>query len=156
MMRKPLNNTLLVIHGPNLNLLGSREVNLYGSSTLGEIDGILKDKAASSGLTLETFQSNIEGEIINKIHFAHAKQVDFIIINPAGLTHTSIILRDAFLAVKIPFIEVHLSNIFKREEFRHQSFLSDIALGVICGLQSKSYESALDYAIHYLTNQSSI
>ena len=139
--------TILVLHGPNLNLLGSREPDVYGSTTLADINRDLAALAKDSGHHLQVLQSNAEYELINRIHDARKEGVDFIIFNPAGLTHTSVALRDALLAVAIPFVEVHLSNIFSREEFRHHSYFSDIAKGVISGLGAQGYELALQFAI---------
>ncbi len=141
---------LLVLHGPNLNLLGSREPEVYGHLTLSEIDQRLQRRAESLGAAVETFQSNHEGVLIDRVHRAKAESIDFIVINPAGLTHTSVALRDALVGVDIPFIEVHLSNIHRREAFRHQSFLSSQALGVICGLGWQSYLFALEFALDTL------
>ncbi|UUM22325.1 type II 3-dehydroquinate dehydratase [Mycoavidus sp. SF9855] len=141
---------LLVLHGPNLNLLGSREPEVYGHLTLSEIDQRLQHRAESLGAAVETFQSNHEGVLIDRVHRAKAEGIDFIVINPAGLTHTSVALRDALVGVDIPFIEVHLSNIHRREAFRHQSFLSSQALGVICGLGWQSYLFALEFALDTL------
>lgn len=138
---------ILVIHGPNLNLLGSREPEVYGSDTLASIDQELAEMAAKHSVTLETFQSNIEGEIVNSIHQAATNQIQFVIINPAAFTHTSVAIRDAFLATDLPFIEVHLSNVFAREEFRSHSYLSDIAKGVISGFGKSSYLLAFEAAI---------
>ena len=140
---------VLVLHGPNLNLLGSREPHIYGGETLKEVDGRLASQAAIAGIGLETFQSNSESELIDRVHNARSSGVDFIVINPGGLTHTSVALRDALAAVRIPFIEVHLSNIHAREPFRHKSYFSDLAVGTICGLGSKGYEYALTYAMAY-------
>jgi 3-dehydroquinate dehydratase-2 len=137
----------LVIHGPNLNLLGGREPEVYGSTTLDEINGSLQVLAHEAGVKLSSFQSNGEGELINRIHEAIDNGIDFIIINPAAYTHTSIALRDALAATGLPFIEVHLSNIFARESFRRKSYFSDLALGVISGLGAKGYELALKYAL---------
>ena len=137
---------ILVIHGPNLNLLGTREPDVYGAQTLAEIDQDLASMAAAKGLELQTFQSNHEGEIVDRIQQAAADAVQFIIINPAAYTHSSIAIRDAFLATQIPFIEVHLSNVHAREGFRRQSRLSDIASGVICGFGSNSYRLAFEAA----------
>jgi 3-dehydroquinate dehydratase II len=137
---------LLVLHGPNLNLLGTREPEVYGRDTLADINGRLEHRAKTLGLALAAFQSNHEGALIDRIHAAKAEQVDFIIINPGAFTHTSIALRDALLAVAIPFIEVHLSNVHARESFRQHSYLSDKAVGVICGLGAKGYEFALEAA----------
>jgi len=138
---------ILVLHGPNLNLLGVREPEHYGSDTLDAIDQRLTAHAKAAGVALASFQSNIEGDLVNRIQQAQREGVDFIIINPAAFTHTSIAMRDALAAVKIPFIEVHLSNVFAREEFRHRSYFSDLAIGTISGLGSKGYELALEYAL---------
>ena len=137
---------VLVIHGPNLNLLGTREPEVYGSVTMEEIDQGLKTKASSSDIELETFQSNAEHEIVSKLQDS-MNNVNYIIINPGALTHTSIAIRDALLGIGIPFYEVHISNIFSREEFRHKSYFSDIASGVICGLGTQGYELALNHII---------
>lgn len=141
----PLN--LLLLNGPNLNLLGRREPSRYGTSTLAEIDSRLQALATRSGARLETFQSNAEHELVERIHRAGDDGTRFILINPGAFTHSSIALRDALLAVDIPFIEVHLSNIFARESFRHHSYLSDVAAGVICGLGPQGYELALQAAL---------
>ncbi len=134
---------LLVLHGPNLNLLGTREPDKYGRTTLAEIDARLQHIAGGAGCHLESFQSNAEHALIERVHAAEKDGVDFIIINPAAYTHTSVALRDALLAVSIPFIEVHLSNVYKREPFRRHSYFSDIAIGVISGLGAQGYELAL-------------
>ncbi|WP_369601078.1 type II 3-dehydroquinate dehydratase [Hahella sp. SMD15-11] len=144
--------TLLVLHGPNLNLLGTREPDKYGTETLESINQRLIERARAAGHHLLTMQSNAEHELIERIHDARNEQVDFIIINPAAFTHTSVALRDALLAVQIPFIEVHLSNIHAREAFRHHSWFSDIAVGVICGLGAQGYELALEAALRRLAN----
>jgi len=133
---------VLVVHGPNLNLLGIREPEVYGNATLAGIDAELGELAGELDVELECFQSNQEGDIVDRIQEAMGK-VDAILINPAGLTHTSVTLRDALLATGIPFIEVHLSNIHAREEFRHRSLLADAAVGVICGFGSSSYTLGL-------------
>jgi len=138
---------VLVLHGPNLNLLGTREPAVYGSATLPDIEHELTQIAASAGGRLESFQSNHEGALIERVHAARADGTDFILINPAGLTHTSVALRDALAAVGIPFVEVHLSNIHRREPFRHHSFFSDLAEGVVCGLGAQGYALALRYAL---------
>lgn len=138
---------ILVLHGPNLNLLGIREPEHYGAATLAAIDQRLATCAKRASVALASFQSNVEGELVNRIQQAQRDGVDFIIINPAAFTHTSIAMRDALAAVKIPFIEVHLSNVFAREEFRHRSYFTDLAIGMISGLGSKGYELALDYAL---------
>ena len=141
---------ILVLNGPNLNLLGTREPEHYGVATLQEILGDLQKQADSQGIKLDTFQSNAEHELIGKVQDASSQDIDFIIINPAALTHTSVGLRDALQAVGIPFIEVHLSNIHSREAFRKESFFSDIAVGVISGLGPVGYELALRAAVKYL------
>ena len=137
---------ILVIHGPNLNLLGTREPEVYGTDTLDDINGRLKLQVEQKGLEFEAFQSNAEHEIIDKVHSARGA-VSFIVINPGAYTHTSIALRDAFLGVSIPFIEIHLSNVHSREEFRQFSYLSDIAVGVITGLGASGYEMAVQSAV---------
>ena len=146
---------ILVIHGPNLNMLGSREPQIYGSDTLDEIDLSLAQAARRNGIELKSFQSNIEGEIVGCIQQAIDNQFRFIIINPAAYTHTSIAIRDAFLATGIPFIEVHLSNVHAREQFRQHSYLSDIAVGVICGFGKNSYLLALEAAITHCNQSNS-
>jgi 3-dehydroquinate dehydratase-2 len=138
---------ILVIHGPNLNLLGQREPAVYGADTLQSINRELSDLAQDSGASLAVFQSNHEGQIVERIHQTVTDGSDFVIINPAAFTHTSIAIRDAFLACRTPFIEVHLSNVYAREAFRHKSFLSDIAVGVISGLGKDSYLLALHAAV---------
>jgi len=138
---------VLVVHGPNLNLLGTREPGVYGSVTLDEIDTELRDIAAKAGASLQTFQSNHEGVLIDRVQAARTDGTQFIIINPAALTHTSVGLRDALAAVALPFVEVHLSNVHKREPFRHRSYFSDLAEGVICGLGAAGYRFALDFAL---------
>lgn len=143
-------STILVLHGPNLNLLGTREPEQYGNTTLADINQQLDEIAAQHNCSLDSLQSNAEAELVDRIHAARG-QIDFIIINPAALTHTSVALRDALLGVEIPFIEVHLSNIHARESFRHQSYLSDIAVGVISGLGAQGYSLALTAAISKLS-----
>jgi 3-dehydroquinate dehydratase-2 len=138
---------ILVINGPNLNLLGKREPETYGSTTLADINDCLKQSCDEIDCSIDFFQSNHEGEIVDKIQQTNAK---FIIINPAAYTHTSIAIRDALLAINIPFIEIHLSNIYNREEFRTRSLLSDIAYGVIYGFGANSYKLALIEAINYI------
>ena len=142
--------TILVLHGPNLNLLGSREPDTYGRLTLEQINQALHRQAGERGHHLQALQSNAEYELIDRIQAARSEGVDFIIINPAAFTHTSIALRDALLAVAIPFIEVHLSNVHRREAFRHHSYFSDIAEGVIVGLGADGYRLALDAALSRL------
>ena len=138
---------ILILHGPNLNLLGIREPEVYGRVTLDEINRSLSKLAENAGIFLENFQSNAEADLIGRIQRTISDETDFIIINPAAYTHTSVALRDALAAVKLPFIEVHLSNIFARETFRRESYFSDLALGVISGLGPKGYELALEYAL---------
>ena len=141
---------LLLINGPNLNLLGTREPDVYGNTDLKEVERSLKETATKLNHTLECFQSNAEHELVDKIHEAKKTGVDFILINPGAFTHTSIALRDAMLGTQIPFIEVHLSNVFSREEFRKSSYLSDIAVAVVSGLGDYGYELALMGAERYL------
>jgi 3-dehydroquinate dehydratase II len=143
--------TIWVLHGPNLNLLGQREPDHYGRLTLDAINDRLADLARANGLDLQAFQSNAEHELVAHIQAASNQKVDFIVINPAAYTHTSIALRDALLGVDIPFIEVHLSNVYRREAFRHRSYLSDIAVGVITGLGPIGYELALQAAIAWMS-----
>ena len=135
--------SLLVIHGPNLNLLGTREPDVYGVETLEDINQTLSAQAADAGHSLSAVQSNAEFELIQHIHDAKKQGVAYIIINPGAFTHTSVALRDALLGVEIPFVEVHLSNVHAREAFRHHSYFSDIAEGVICGFGANSYQLAL-------------
>ncbi len=142
--------SVLVIHGPNLNLLGTREPAHYGSNTLADINNQLAEQATQAGITLDTFQSNSESELIEKIHTLVEQKTDYLIINPAAFTHTSVALRDAISGVKVPFIEVHLSNVYAREQFRHHSYFSDIAVGVISGLGAQGYFLALQFAISKL------
>ena len=138
---------LLLLNGPNLNLLGTREPEVYGTTTLADIEQAAVAQAQAVGAALASFQSNHEGALIDRIHAARDEGVDFIVINPGGLTHTSVALRDALAAVAIPFVEVHISNIHQRESFRHHSFLSGIARGVICGLGTDGYRFAIDFAV---------
>jgi 3-dehydroquinate dehydratase-2 len=138
---------VLVIHGPNLNLLGTREPKVYGKETLAEISQRLAAAARARGVEVLSFQSNVEGELIGRIHQARTEGVDFIVINPAGYTHTSVALRDALTGVAIPFIEVHLSNVHAREPFRHHSYFTAVAVGMVCGLGSRGYDFALAYAL---------
>lgn len=142
--------TILVLHGPNLNMLGSREPEVYGSETLADINARLNYTCIEAGHHLQHLQSNAEYELIERIHDARNEGVNFILFNPAALTHTSIALRDAMLAADIPFIEVHISNVHKREAFRHKSYFSDIALGTITGLGSQGYDLALQAALHLI------
>ncbi len=142
--------TILVIHGPNLNLLGEREPDIYGATTLNDINTQLEQAAQVRGHHLLTMQSNAEYELVERVQDARHEGVNFIIVNPAAFTHTSVALRDALAAVAIPFIEVHLSNVHAREEFRHQSYFSDLAQGVICGLGAQGYDLALQSAMTQL------
>ena len=144
-----MNPNILLLNGPNLNLLGTREPQLYGGDTLPAIEARMQKLAFDAGATLAVFQSNAESDLVNRIQQAAREHVDFIIINPAAYTHTSVAMRDALAAVGIPFIEVHLSNVFAREAFRHRSYFSDIAVGIISGLGAKGYELALAYALHH-------
>ena len=145
-----MSKRILLLNGPNLNLLGTREPEVYGSETLAEIEARLIDTADARGALVTCIQSNAEHELVDAVHQAKLLDVGFIVINPGAFTHTSIALRDALLGVAIPFIEVHLSNVHAREEFRHHSYLSDVAVGVIAGLGSKGYDFALDYALSEL------
>ncbi len=141
---------ILVVHGPNLNLLGTREPQIYGSLTLTDINQRLESLARTQGVRVDFFQSNHEGELVERVQAARLDGTEFIVINPAAYTHTSVALRDAFAAVNLPFIEVHLSNVHGREPFRRHSYLSDLAVGVIAGLGVSGYEAALRYAIDYI------
>jgi 3-dehydroquinate dehydratase-2 len=141
---------LLLLNGPNLGLLGTREPGIYGTTTLTAIEDALKNRARSLGHELVAFQSDAEAELIRRVHVARDNQTALILFNPAAFTHTSIALRDALLAVRIPFIELHLSNVAAREEFRQRSFFADIAIGTIAGFGVASYDLALDAATHYL------
>ena len=141
---------LLVLHGPNLNLLGSREPEVYGRDTLADVDARLAQQARVAGHELESFQSNAEHALVERVQQARSEGVDWILINPAAFTHTSIALRDALAAVAIPFIEVHLSNVHAREPFRRHSYLSDLAVGVVCGFGADSYTLALQAALRRL------
>lgn len=139
--------SILVLHGPNLNLLGTREPEVYGRTTLAEINADLEKLASDAGIKLQILQSNHEGHLIDRIQAARSDGTEFIIINPGGLTHTSVALRDALAAVALPFVEVHLSNPHAREPFRHHSYLSALAAGVICGLGAQGYRVALTFAL---------
>ena len=142
-----MDKTIWVLHGPNLNLLGTREPGVYGATTLAQIDTMLREDGAAAGVRVESFQSNHEGALVDRIHAARDAEVDFIVINPAAFTHTSVAIRDALAGVAIPFVEVHLSNVHKREPFRHHSYFSDLAVGVIAGLGPTGYRCALQFAI---------
>ncbi|MBT3436252.1 MAG: type II 3-dehydroquinate dehydratase [Oceanospirillaceae bacterium] len=143
---------ILLLNGPNLNLLGQREPGIYGSLTLAQIESQCQQQCQQAQVSLNCLQSNAEHELIQAIHTAPAQAVEFIVINPAAFTHTSVAIRDALLGVNIPFIEVHLSNVHQRETFRHHSYLSDIAEGVICGLGADGYRFAIDAAIGRLSS----
>ena len=146
-------NNILLLNGPNLNLLGKREPDIYGNKNLSQIESELKDIVLNHGSSLEAFQSNSESDLVNIIQ-DKSENTDFIIINPGGYTHTSVAIRDAILAVAIPFIEIHISNIHSREEFRKESYFSDIAVGTISGLGFKGYELAVLAAIDFLNKKS--
>lgn len=145
--------TILVLHGPNLNLLGAREPDIYGHETLDSINKKLEAQAQAAGHRVVCFQSNAEHELIDRVQQALREAIAYAVINPGGLTHTSVALRDAFAATRIPFIEVHLSNIFGREEFRRHSYFSDLAIGVISGLGAQGYELALSAALQRVSGQ---
>ena len=151
MQKNSMSRSVLVLQGPNLNLLGTREPEVYGITTLDSIHKKLTEIAMQAGISLEAYQSNHEGELIDRVQQAKKDGVSFIIINPGGFTHTSVALRDALAGVAIPFIEVHLSNIHQREEFRKHSYFSDLAMGVICGLGAHGYELALSAIQHKLS-----
>ncbi|MCK9511522.1 MAG: type II 3-dehydroquinate dehydratase [Pigmentiphaga sp.] len=140
---------ILVVHGPNLNLLGTREPQIYGWHTLADIDAELTSVAQAEGALLRSFQSNHEGALVDRIQETRLDGTEFVVINPGAYTHTSVALRDAFAAVAVPFIEVHLSNVHRREPFRRHSYLSDLAVGVIAGLGVQGYVAALRYALQY-------
>jgi len=142
---------ILLLNGPNLNLLGTREPDVYGSTTLTDVETTLVANGKELGHTVEAFQSNAEAELVDRIHAAAGK-TDFILINPGAFTHTSLALRDAILGINVPFIEIHISNIHAREEFRRQSYFSDVAIGIICGLGTQGYELALLAADKHLSN----
>ena len=141
---------ILVLHGPNLNLLGSREPAVYGATTLAEIDAALLRRAGEAGFGLASFQSNHEGALVDRVQAARGDGTRFILINPAAFTHTSVALRDALAAVALPFVEVHLSNVHRREAFRHHSYFSELAEGVIIGLGASGYRLALEFALERL------
>lgn len=146
----PPQTRILVLHGPNLNLLGTREPEVYGRTTLADIHSAMDARGRADGIIVESFQSNHEGQLIDRVQAAAVEGISFIIINPAGYTHTSVALRDALAAVAIPYVEVHLSNIHAREAFRHHSYFSDRAAGVICGLGAYGYMAALEFALSQL------
>jgi 3-dehydroquinate dehydratase-2 len=140
---------LLVLNGPNLNMLGLREPHLYGHTTLPELEAGLSALAQTLGVSLTAFQSNHEGDLVDRIQEARTDGTDFIILNAGAYTHTSVAIRDALAGIKLPFVEVHLSNVHKREEFRHHSYLSDLAVGVVAGLGPSGYEAAVRFAAQY-------
>ena len=140
---------LLVLNGPNLNLLGLREPHLYGYTTLAQVELALAELAQALGVSLSAFQSNHEGALVDRIQAARTDGTDFVIINAGAYTHTSVAIRDALAGVNIPFVEVHVSNVYKREEFRHHSYLSDLAVGVVAGLGPYGYEAAVRFAAQY-------
>lgn len=146
-----MNKVIWVLHGPNLNLLGTREPAVYGATTLAQINARLKADGDAAGVTVDCFQSNHEGALVDRIHAAREAGVKFILINPAAYTHTSVAIRDALAAVAIPFIEVHLTNVHKREPFRHHSYFSDLAVGTVVGLGPSGYRYALQHALESLT-----
>ncbi|KAF2157183.1 3-dehydroquinate dehydratase [Myriangium duriaei CBS 260.36] len=148
-------NSLLLINGPNLNLLGTREPDIYGKETLQDVEEAARSHGKSLGLTVSSFQSNHEGAIIDRIHAARTEKTSFIVINPGAFTHTSVAIRDALSGVAIPFVEVHISNVHAREEFRHKSFLSDKAVAVICGLGTYGYTAAIEFASRYISKTKS-
>ena len=145
--------SILVLHGPNLNLLGTREPAIYGSTTLEQINAGLVQLGADRGISLQTFQSNHEGALVDRVHHAVADRTCFIVINPAAFTHTSVALRDAIAGVAIPFVEVHLTNVHRREAFRHHSYFSDLAEAVMAGFGPAGYRYAVDFALSRLANQ---
>ncbi|CAL3962543.1 hypothetical protein PZA11_000329 [Diplocarpon coronariae] len=147
---------ILLLNGPNLNLLGTREPQIYGSETLSDIESRAVSQASASGATLAFFQTNWEGAIIDRIHQARTEAVDAIVINPGAFTHYSIALRDALLGVDIPFVEVHISNVHAREEFRHKSWLSDKAVGVVCGLGTYGYKVAIEYCLEHMKTKEKV
>lgn len=144
---------VLVINGPNLNTLGTREPEVYGTTTLADIEAAVVAQGSLAGLTVDVFQSNHEGEIIDRLHAARDEDTRFVIINPGAFTHTSVAIRDAFAAVAIPFCEVHISNVHAREEFRKHSYLSDLAVGVLTGFGAHGYTMAMDYVIDRLSKE---
>jgi 3-dehydroquinate dehydratase-2 len=146
-------SNILIINGPNLNLLGAREPALYGMCTLTDIEDRLRQMAAAAGATLAAFQSNSESELVERVQRAGREAVDFIILNPAAYTHTSVAMRDALAAVAIPFVEVHLTNVYAREPFRRRSYFTDLAVGIVSGLGAAGYELALAFALQHAPNR---
>ena len=155
MTEKPQALRLWVLHGPNLNRLGLREPAIYGHTALDQINERLIQLGSTLNATVEPFQSNHEGALIDRIHLAASERVDGIVMNPGGFTHTSVALRDALASISIPFFEVHISNVFRREPFRHHSYFSDLAVGVVCGLGPYGYEAALQSLVRTLTPSAS-
>ncbi|KAI1282980.1 catabolic 3-dehydroquinase [Xylaria sp. FL0933] len=151
-----MSRTILLINGPNLNLLGTREPHIYGSTTLSDVVPQAESQAAELGVTLQTFQSNHEGAIIDKIQAARGEEVDSIVINPGAFTHTSVAIRDALLGVDIPFVELHVSNVHAREPFRHHSYFQDKAVAVICGLGTFGYTAAIEFAAKHMKIKSQL
>jgi 3-dehydroquinate dehydratase-2 len=147
---------ILLLNGPNLNLLGTREPQIYGTETLSDIESCCVAQASASGATLSFFQTNHEGALIDRIHAARIEGVDAIVINPAAFTHYSIALRDALLGVNIPFVEIHISNVHAREEWRNKSWLSDKAVGVICGLGTYGYKAAVEFCLEHLKDKAKL
>jgi 3-dehydroquinate dehydratase-2 len=147
---------ILLLNGPNLNLLGTREPQIYGTETLSDIESRCAAQASASGATLSFFQTNHEGALIDRIHAARLEEVDAIVINPAAFTHYSIALRDALLGVNIPFVEIHISNVHAREEWRNKSWLSDKAVGVICGLGTYGYKAAVEFCLEHLKDKAKL
>ena len=145
--------SILLINGPNLNLLGTREPEIYGATTLADVEAAAIAQGEAAGHTVECFQSNHEGAIVDRIHAARTDGTRFVVINPGAYTHTSVAIRDAFAGVELPFCEVHISNVHKREAFRHHSYLSDIAVGVMAGFGVMGYTLALEFVIEQLNNQ---
>lgn len=150
-----MSSRILILNGPNLNLLGTREPTIYGSSTLNDIIENVKSQTADRPIHIDSFQANHEGVIVERIHAARGEGVEFIVINPAAYTHTSVAIRDALLGVGIPFVELHLSNVHAREEWRKHSYFSDKAVGVICGLGEYGYTAAVEFGVKYLERQKS-
>lgn len=142
-----MTHQILVVHGPNLNMLGQREPDIYGKQSLSEVDADLRELAREHGASLQTFQSNSEGALVDRLQQTHTDGTTYILINAGAYTHTSVAIRDALAAVALPFVEVHLSNVYRRESFRHHSYLSDLAVGVVAGLGLDSYLAALTFAL---------
>ncbi|KAH8655260.1 catabolic 3-dehydroquinase [Xylariales sp. PMI_506] len=141
---------ILLINGPNLNLLGTREPHIYGSTTLADVEAAAKEQGAGLGVTVSSFQSNHEGAIVDRLHQARVEGVDAVVINPAAYTHTSVAIRDALLGIDVPFVEIHVSNVHAREAWRHHSYFSDKAVAVICGLGVYGYHAAIEFAAKHM------